>query len=1104
MSDYDLGALYVPVIPETSKVGPEMEKAGRAAREAFNKGTKGIGDELGKGILDGIQGANLPGHLDSLISAMSSKTGAMAGLVGGAVSAGLNAVSNVMSAMLELVAKGFETVIDLGEKLARKVVDVGEEWERFGQSIATSTTATGDALGRLNSSLDRIASSGAPVNLGYIAKNIGGINGALGLVGAPLDKLLTDLGLLDTMGMSVDANNLTRMLRAWHVSGVDADQVLNQLFNTARETNIPINELIEAARKADPAFHQMGWTIGQTAAFLAQVNLDGVDTNKVMMGIGAAMRYAAKEGIPLNEVLPQAIAHIRELQEQGRYGDANAYAMAVFGPGARGGGLQMLELIRDNNLEIRNGTVYIDGMAISAVTAGDSIADTAQRTETLGQKLLGLKNQASEALKPFGTMAVEGLTAAFEKLGQWIEGHKSQIFEFIKGVGDKFIDALPIIKQFASDTLRLLGPALDLMVLGLKAVGQILGPIVAGFGLLSGQTGIAKIGVEITKAANTSTQSFTDLGKKWADTIDKMVLDTEQWKTSWDAAINEMNQSKVYGPVIGPNQPGWMPPTDLGYLMGAPGQPTQGPVYGPTIPGTLNTSAGPIAPSSASLPFGGAKGEQIGTTSVRATLQSHLGKAISGGYRQPDNFDEHSGGNAFDVMVGSKAEGDRVAADALRQPGVDYVIWWQRTWRPDGSSDAMGDRGSPTQNHMDHVHVHVRSSGYAPGNAPSQTGLPRGANAAPLPNMAAGSPGQGFPLPWNLGPPPPPPSPGGQSYKDLYPQSFQVDAQGNVITGGQTAVPDYSQDQGTPDKGGVTGTPAYTPYVEGQGYTRLPYPGLSAAGGVTEDQWNTRQKAIELATDAANDANYRVKEAQDRLARLQAEVDDTGKRKATDEEIGKATHDLAVARREAGERTADLTEAERRAGETKPEKLGKSAKGGEAGSIGQGLLKGLLSDLGFDDQLFSDPTEWGIFKLAVGATNYAGGLLRNVGKYPTGMFGPGGPMEGQSWGDQQAATGGTLPFGAIPGLNISAAATPTPNAMGPAELSQFPINQAAPGQGPPQGPLPGPQQPGIGGPAVVFNGPVTTQNPQELVPHMKEYQNSNTRYTQSKPAPGPG
>lgn len=1089
-----------------------MEKAGRAAKEAFNRGTSGIGDQLGQGILKGIQGANLPGNLDSLISTMSSKTGVMGGLIGGAVSAGLGAVSNAMSAMLSMVAKGFETVIGLGERLAAKIVDVGREWQGFSQSIATSTTATGQALQRLNDSLDRIASSGAPVNLGYIAKNIGDINGALGLVGAPLDKLLTDLGLLDTMGMSVDANNLTRMLRAWHVSGADADQVLNELFNTARDTNIPINELIEAARKADPAFHAMGWSIGETAAFLAQVNLDGVDTNKVMMGIGAAMKYATKEGIPLNEVLPQAIAHIRELQNAGRWGDANAYAMAVFGPGARGGGLQILELIRDNNLEIRDGIVYLDGMAISATTAGDSIQATAERTETLGQKLLGLKNQASEALKPLGEAAVSGLQTAFDKLGTYIDNNHNRIVEWIQDIGEKFIATLPAIQTFAVTTLKVLGPLFD-------AIGAWISGVVMAMGVWAKQMsltmealagplahlipGFDETARKLKQVGNDSMSMAEQMSKiKVSPDMDALAawvsglnIDVPGLTQKWDDFTNAQLRT-VYGPQVyapGQPQPGWGV---------APGM-AVGPGASPLAP--WDTSAGPIAPSSASIPLGGAKGEQVGTTSVRATLQSHLGKPISGGYRQPDNFDEHSGGNAFDVMVGSKAEGDRVAADALRQPGVDYVIWWQRTWRPDGSSEAMGDRGSPTQNHMDHVHVHVRSSGYAAGNAPSQTGLPRGANAAPLPNMAAGSPGQGFPLPWNLGPPPPPPSPGGQSYKDLYPQSFQVDAQGNVITGGQTAIPDYSQDQGAPPTGsGTFGTPAYTPYVEGQGYTRLPYPGLSAAGGVTEDQWNSRQKAIESATDAANDARYRVKEAEDRLARLQAETDDTGKRKATDEEIGKATHDLAVARREAGERTADLTEAERRAGETKPEKPGKSAKGGEAGSIGQGLLKGLLSDLGFDDQLFSDPTEWGIFKLAVGATNYAGGLLRNVGKYPTGLFGPGGPMEGQSWGDQQAATGGTLPFGAIPGLNISAAATPTPNAMGPAELSQFPINQAAPGQGPPQGPLPGPQQPGIGGPAVVFNGPVTTQDPKQLVPHMKEYQNSNTRYTQSKPAPGPG
>lgn len=162
-----------------------------------------------------------------------------------------------------------------------------------------------------------------------------------------------------------------------------------------------------------------------------------------------------------------------------------------------------------------------------------------------------------------------------------------------------------------------------------------------------------------------------------------------------------------------------------------------------TLLKALGISGPDVALTSASTPLaavnsGGANaGMQVGTIAVKNALQSDLGISIGGGYRKPDGFDEHSGGNAFDVMVKSKAEGDRVAADALRKPGVDFVIWQQRTWRPDGSSSPMPDRGSPTANHMDHVHVHVRSSGYASGAGPESTGLPRGSNAAPYPSSPA-------------------------------------------------------------------------------------------------------------------------------------------------------------------------------------------------------------------------------------------------------------------------------------------------------------------------------------------------------------------------------
>lgn len=79
-----------------------------------------------------------------------------------------------------------------------------------------------------------------------------------------------------------------------------------------------------------------------------------------------------------------------------------------------------------------------------------------------------------------------------------------------------------------------------------------------------------------------------------------------------------------------------------------------------------------------------------------------------GGYRAGDPGD-HGTGNAVDVMVGS-ADGDAVAAFVQQHAGeldVKYVIWKQRIWMPGGSWKPMEDRGDPTQNHFDHVHISV-------------------------------------------------------------------------------------------------------------------------------------------------------------------------------------------------------------------------------------------------------------------------------------------------------------------------------------------------------------------------------------------------------------
>jgi hypothetical protein len=70
---------------------------------------------------------------------------------------------------------------------------------------------------------------------------------------------------------------------------------------------------------------------------------------------------------------------------------------------------------------------------------------------------------------------------------------------------------------------------------------------------------------------------------------------------------------------------------------------------------------------------------------------------------------DHGTGRALDIMVDS-ATGDQIAAFLQKhrsELGIHYLIWEQRIWRPStsGSWRGMSDRGSPTANHMDHVHA---------------------------------------------------------------------------------------------------------------------------------------------------------------------------------------------------------------------------------------------------------------------------------------------------------------------------------------------------------------------------------------------------------------
>jgi hypothetical protein len=108
-------------------------------------------------------------------------------------------------------------------------------------------------------------------------------------------------------------------------------------------------------------------------------------------------------------------------------------------------------------------------------------------------------------------------------------------------------------------------------------------------------------------------------------------------------------------------------------------------------------------------------------------MGTRFGIITIGGYRAYEDGGYHPRGRALDFMC-TTAQGNELAPWAWANRdgfGVIEVIWRQHIitvarasegWRP------MGDRGSPTQNHMDHVHISFNQGGGSGG-----TDVPPGA-----------------------------------------------------------------------------------------------------------------------------------------------------------------------------------------------------------------------------------------------------------------------------------------------------------------------------------------------------------------------------------------
>lgn len=99
--------------------------------------------------------------------------------------------------------------------------------------------------------------------------------------------------------------------------------------------------------------------------------------------------------------------------------------------------------------------------------------------------------------------------------------------------------------------------------------------------------------------------------------------------------------------------------------------------------------------------YGDAK-EMAHTKGLYEDLMKTFPGADIGTFRV-DDFHEHDHG-AMDFMTSDDAQAAAVREKAFAS-GAPYVLWKQQQWNSDGSVSGMENRGDPTQNHYDHVHI---------------------------------------------------------------------------------------------------------------------------------------------------------------------------------------------------------------------------------------------------------------------------------------------------------------------------------------------------------------------------------------------------------------
>lgn len=333
-------------------------------------------------------------------------------------------------------------------------------------TVVAKTGASGEALASMQKVVENLATS-IPTSFENAGIAVGEINTRFGLMGDELEDVSSKfIQFAEVNG--VDLNNsidsVQQVMSAFGVSTEDVGLVLDKLNAVGQATGISLDSLEASMLANNVTLSEMGLNFAQSAEFMGQLEVAGVDSSAVLTGLKKALQNATKEGVPMSE----ALAQIQE-KMTGATSETEKMQIAseLFGSKAGPAMVKALE----------SGQVSLTGFDASLQTTAGNVEATFNGMQDPVDKTTILMNQFKLAGSDMGAAIQEAALPILEKL-----------IDVVKNLTDRFRNLTPeqqetIVKIGA--IVAAVGPAL---VIGGKVIGMV-GSVISVLGTVIGVLG---------------------------------------------------------------------------------------------------------------------------------------------------------------------------------------------------------------------------------------------------------------------------------------------------------------------------------------------------------------------------------------------------------------------------------------------------------------------------------------------------------------------------------------------------------------------------------------------------------------------------------------